>query len=65
MGAITHYEVPGIGALNFVLKEVLERGRSRTIAFEESGKVISSLMRTVPIQVPADYVGRDGQEVGV
>ncbi|WP_446697047.1 AtuA-related protein [Streptomyces yanii] len=49
-GAITRYEVPGIGALNFVLEEVLEGGRSRTIAIEESGQVLSSLVRTVPIQ---------------
>jgi hypothetical protein len=57
-GSITRYEVPRIGALNFVLEDVLEGGRSRTLAFEESGKALSSLMLTLPMQVPAGHVGR-------
>lgn len=51
-GGIARYEVPAIGALNFVLDEVLEGGRSRTLAFEESGKALSSLMLTLPVRVP-------------
>jgi hypothetical protein len=57
-GEIRRYEVPLIGALNFVMTDVLEGGRSRTLAFEESGKALSSLMLTLPLQMPADYVGR-------
>ena len=60
-GAIRRYEVPRIGALNFVLDEVLEGGRSRTLAFEESGKALSSLMLTMPIEVPSSYVGRSAR----
>jgi len=55
---IVRHEVPTIGALNFVMDEVLEGGRSRTLAFEESGKALSSLMLTLPVQVPERYVGR-------
>ena len=62
-GGIQRYEAPRIGALNFVLDEVLEGGRSRTLAFEESGKALSSLMLTLAIQVPDDYVGRS-QKMG-
>ncbi|PLC52022.1 hypothetical protein CR155_20285 [Pollutimonas nitritireducens] len=51
-GSIERYEVPRNGALNFVVHEVLEGGRSRTLAFEESGKALSSLMLTLPITVP-------------
>ena len=51
-GGITRHEVPAIGALNFVLDEVLQGGRSRTLAFEESGKALSSLMLTLPVRVP-------------
>jgi hypothetical protein len=40
------------------MTDVLEGGRSRTLAFEESGKALSSLMLTLPLQMPADYVGR-------
>lgn len=57
-GSILRYEVPRIGALNFVLDEVLEGGRSRTLAFEESGKALSSLMMSLPVRVPDGYVGR-------
>jgi len=57
-GKITRFEVPAIGALNFMMDEVLEGGRSRTLAFEESGKALSSLMLTLPIRVPTAYVGR-------
>ena len=57
-GAIARYEVPTIGALNFVLNDVLEGGRSRTLAFDESGKALSSLMLTMDIEVPDSYVGR-------
>ncbi|MCJ0764363.1 AtuA-related protein [Variovorax terrae] len=57
-GRIQRYEVPRIGALNFVLDEVLEGGRSRTLAFEESGKALSSLMLSLPVEVDAGYVGR-------
>lgn len=57
-GNITRYEVPSIGALNFVLEDVLEGGRSRTLAFDESGKALSSLMLTLDVEVPSDYVER-------
>ena len=57
-GRIERYEVPSIGALNFVLNDVLEGGRSRTLAFDESGKALSSLMLTMDIDVPDSYVGR-------
>lgn len=57
-GAISRFEVPRIGALNFVLEDTLEGGRSRTLAFEESGKALSSLMLELRVLVPDDFVGR-------
>jgi hypothetical protein len=57
-GSIVRYEVPAIGALNFVLNDVLEGGRSRTLAFDESGKALSSLILTLDVEVPDAYVGR-------
>jgi len=57
-GSITRYEVPSIGALNFVLEDVLEGGRSRTLAFDESGKALSSLVLTMDVEVPDDFVER-------
>ena len=57
-GSITRYEVPAIAALNFVLEDVLEGGRSRTLAFDESGKALSSLILTLDIEVPDARAGR-------
>lgn len=61
-GAVTRFEVPRIGALNFVLEDVLEGGRSRTLAFEESGKALSSLMLELEVTVDDRFVGRRGSE---
>lgn len=57
-GSITRYEAPNVGALNFVLCDVLEGGRTRTLAFDESGKALSSLMLGLPVSVGDDFVGR-------
>ena len=57
-GSIHRYEAPLVGGLNFVLQDVLEGGRSRTLAFDESGKALSSLMLTMEVEVPDSYVGR-------
>jgi hypothetical protein len=57
-GSIRRYALPNIGGLNFVFENALEGGRSRTLAFEESGKALSSLMLTLPVSVPADTVER-------
>src|SRR5690606_11818936 len=57
-GNITRYEVPSIGALNFVFGDILEGGRTRTLAFDESGKSLSSLMLGIPVSVPDHFVGR-------
>lgn len=57
-GAVTRYEVPSIGALNFVFAGLLENGRSSTLAFDESGKALSFVMLRLEIEVPDAYVPR-------
>lgn len=57
-GEIRRYEVPSIGALNFDFQGVLGGGRSRTLAFEESGKALSARILDVEIEVPDDFVVR-------
>lgn len=54
-GQIVRYEVPNIGALNFVLPGALRGGRSRTLAFDESGKALSSRILAHEIQVDGDH----------
>jgi hypothetical protein len=55
-GEIQRFELPEIGALNFVLEGALGGGRSRTLAFDESGKALSSLILTMDIEVPDTYL---------
>lgn len=57
-GRVTRYEMPNISALNFVFENILEGGRTRTLSFEESGKALSSLMLSLPVSVPDDFVPR-------
>jgi hypothetical protein len=57
-GEIKRYEAPGSHALNFVLEGALRGGRSRTLAFDESGKALSSVILRMDIEVPDDFVPR-------
>lgn len=57
-GSSVRYEIPNIGALNFVFDGILEGGRTRTLSFEESGKALASLILIMEIEVPDDYVTR-------
>lgn len=60
-GSATRYELPAIGALNFVFDGILDGGRTRTISFEESGKALASLILTVSIEVPDDFITRSDE----
>ena len=41
-GEVTRYELPAIGALNFVLKNALGGGVTRSLALDAHGKALSS-----------------------
>lgn len=56
--AVERYELPKIGALNFVLGGALNGGRSRNLAFDESGKALSSRLLSLSVEVPDDYLPR-------
>lgn len=58
LGGVERYESPRIGALNFVLRDALGGGRSRTLAFEESGKALSSRILTMEVVVPDGFPER-------
>lgn len=55
-GRVERFEVPNIGALNFALNGALNGGRTRNLAFEESGKALSSLMLGLEITVEESFV---------
>ena len=48
-GEVIRYELPGIGALNFVLHEALGGGVTRTLALDMHGKSLSSAVLEMEI----------------
>ena len=55
-GEVTRYELPALGALNFVLKAALGGGVTRSLALDQHGKSLSSSL--LDMDLPA--IGRDG-----
>lgn len=48
-GEVTRYEVPSIGALNFVLQNALGGGVTRSLALDAHGKSLSSRLLDMEI----------------
>jgi hypothetical protein len=48
-GEIVRYELPLLGALNFVIDDVLEGGVNGSLNLDGHGKCLSSLVLTLPI----------------
>ena len=48
-GEVTRYELPKIGALNFVLRDALGGGVTRSLALDAHGKGLSSAILDVEI----------------
>lgn len=57
-GGSVRYEIPNLYSLNFVFDGILNGGRSRTMAFEEAGRLLACIMYDVKLDVPDDYVTR-------
>lgn len=51
-GRVDRYEVPGLGALNFVLHEALGGGVSRNLCLDNYGKSYSAAMLGIEVDVP-------------
>ena len=48
-GDVTRYELPGLGALNFVLEDALAGGVTRSLVLDAHGKSLSSLLLDLDI----------------
>lgn len=48
-GEVTRYELPNIGALNFVLRDALGGGVTRSLALDAHGKSLSSAILDLDI----------------
>ncbi|MEP6872956.1 MAG: hypothetical protein ABI887_01190 [Burkholderiales bacterium] len=54
-GEVTRYELPRIGALNFVMKHALGGGVTRSLALDAHGKSLSSALLDLELpDLPAD-----------
>jgi hypothetical protein len=60
-GEVVRYELPNIGALNFVLRQALQGGVTTSLALDPHGKTRSSIILELPIDVPDDYVPPRGR----
>ena len=56
LGEVLRYELPKLGALNFVLRRALAGGVTTSLALDPHGKTRSSLVLDLPIAVPDEYV---------
>ncbi len=55
-GEVVRYELPNIGALNFVLGYALHGGVTTSLALDPHGKTRSSLVLELPITVSDEYL---------
>jgi len=53
-GRVERYELPRLGALNFVLHEALDGGATRSLTLDPFGKVVSSILLAMEIEMPAE-----------
>jgi hypothetical protein len=51
-GTVTRYELPRIGALNFVLTHTLGGGVTRSLALDAHGKSLSSALLDLDVPAP-------------
>ena len=64
LGEVERYELPNIGALNFVLRGALQGGVTTSLALDPHGKTRGSLILDLPIDVPDGYVPPRGPRRG-
>ncbi|MBI1239145.1 MAG: acyclic terpene utilization AtuA family protein [Alphaproteobacteria bacterium] len=57
-GKVQRYELPGSGALNFVLWNALGGGGIASLAFDPQGKAYAQMLLEFPIPVPASLAKR-------
>ena len=60
-GEVKRYELPLIGALNFVLTDALGGGVTRSLALDAHGKGLSSALLDLDLPNTADHVNAQGE----
>lgn len=50
-GKIIRYEVPNLGAMNFVMHKALRGGVTRSLRLDKHGKSLSSILLEMPLDI--------------
>ena len=58
-GEVKRYELPRMGALNFVLRDSLDGGATRTLSLDGYGKVLSSVLLSLEVEIPEECNRRE------
>jgi hypothetical protein len=53
-GDVTRYELPRLGALNFVMSRTLGGGVTRSLALDAHGKALSSALLDLEVPAPSE-----------
>ncbi|MBL8208263.1 MAG: hypothetical protein JNM09_28780 [Blastocatellia bacterium] len=56
--SVRRYVLPQLGALNFVLEDVLDSGVNESLNLDSHGKTLSFLLLSLTIEVPTELVAR-------
>ena len=59
-GPVTRYEVPGIGAFNFLCQQALDGGGMSSLRGDPLGKGMGQILLTLPILVPPGHAALKG-----
>jgi hypothetical protein len=60
LGPVRRYELPNLGAVNFVLSDVLDGGSSRSLRIDNQGKTLCDGLMYLPLDVAADELAELG-----
>lgn len=58
VGRVERYEMPNIGALNFVLPNILAGGGSRSLRIDAQGKALGQALLEMRVEVPDEVLER-------
>lgn len=56
VSSVTRYELPNLWALNFVLKDALAGGGSRSLRLDSQGKALGQAILEMEIEIPSELL---------
>jgi hypothetical protein len=59
LGDVQRYELPNLGALNFLLHQSLDGGGTLSLKADAQGKTYSAALLRMEIEVPDDLLSKD------